>query len=96
VPTWARSTAPKSEKDTVTRITDRVIEELQAWWARPLEQSYAAIFIDAIMARVRDGQVRNRPVYAVSGARAAPRVGGGRSSWLAVGPAGLAGVVLGR
>ncbi|GAB3077409.1 hypothetical protein GCM10027053_47410 [Intrasporangium mesophilum] len=24
-------------KDTVTRITDRVVEEMQAWWARPLE-----------------------------------------------------------
>ena len=24
-------------KDTVSRITDRVIEEMQAWWARPLE-----------------------------------------------------------
>ena len=35
-------------KDTVSRITDRVIEEMQAWWARPLEKVYAAVFIDAI------------------------------------------------
>ena len=35
-------------KDTVSRITDRVIDEMQAWWARPLEKIYAAIFIDAI------------------------------------------------
>jgi transposase-like protein len=35
-------------EDTVTRITDRVIEEMQAWWARPLEGVYAAVFIDAI------------------------------------------------
>ena len=54
-------------KDTVTRITDRVIEEMQSWWARPLEQVYAAVFIDAIMVKVRDGQVRNRPVYAAIG-----------------------------
>jgi putative transposase len=54
-------------KDTVTRITDRVIEEMTAWWARPLEQVYAAVFIDAIMVKVRDGQVRNRPVYAAIG-----------------------------
>jgi transposase-like protein len=54
-------------KDTVTRITDRVIEEMQAWWARPLERVYAAVFIDAIMVKVRDGQVRNRPVYAAIG-----------------------------
>ena len=54
-------------KDTVTRVTDRVIEEMQAWWARPLEGVYAAVFIDAIMVKVRDGQVRNRPVYAAIG-----------------------------
>lgn len=54
-------------KDTVSRITDRVIEEMQAWWARPLESVYAAVFIDAITVKIRDGQVRNRPVYAAIG-----------------------------
>ncbi len=54
-------------KDTVTRITDRVIDEMTAWWARPLEPVYAAVFIDAIMVKVRDGQVRNRPIYAAIG-----------------------------
>jgi len=49
-------------KDTVSRITDRVIEEMQAWSARPLEAVYAAVFIDAIMGKIRDGQVGNRPV----------------------------------
>lgn len=54
-------------KDTVSRITDRVIEEMQAWWNRPLEKVYAAVFIDAIMVKIRDGQVRNRPIYAAIG-----------------------------
>ena len=54
-------------KDVISRITDRVIEEMQSWWARPLEKVYAAIFIDAIMVKVRDGQVRNRPFYAAIG-----------------------------
>ena len=54
-------------KDTVSRITDRVVEEMQTWWARPLEKVYAAIFIDAIVVKVRDGQVRNRPFYAAIG-----------------------------
>ena len=54
-------------KDTVTRITDRVIEEMQAWWTRPLEGVYAAVFIDAIIVKIRDGQVRNRPIYAAIG-----------------------------
>jgi putative transposase len=54
-------------KDTISRITDRVIEEMQTWWQRPLEKVYAAIFIDAIMVKIRDGQVRNRPIYAAIG-----------------------------
>jgi putative transposase len=54
-------------KETVSRITDRVIDEMQAWQARPLDEVYAAVFIDAIMVKVRDGQVANRPVYAAIG-----------------------------
>ena len=54
-------------KETVSRITDRVIEETQSWQARPLDEVYAAIFIDAIMVKVRDGQVANRPIYTAIG-----------------------------
>ena len=54
-------------KETVSRITDRVIEEMQAWQSRPLDEVYAAVFIDAIVVKVRDGQVANRPVYAAIG-----------------------------
>jgi putative transposase len=54
-------------KETVSRITDRVIEEMQAWASRPLDEVYAAVFIDAIVVKIRDGQVANRPVYAAIG-----------------------------
>jgi len=54
-------------KDTVSRITDRVLAEMHDWSVRPLERVYAAIFIDAIMVKVRDGQVGNRPIYAAIG-----------------------------
>jgi putative transposase len=54
-------------KDTVSRITDKVIEDMQAWSSRPLQAVYAAIFIDAIMVKVRDGQVGNQPFYAAIG-----------------------------
>jgi putative transposase len=37
------------------------------WSARPLDETYAAIFIDAIVVKVRDGQVANRPFYAAIG-----------------------------
>lgn len=50
-------------RDTISRITDRVIEELTDWQSRPLDRVYPVIFIDAIVVKVRDGQVVNRPVY---------------------------------
>ena len=54
-------------KDTVSRITDAVVEDMQAWSSRPLQPIYAAIFIDAIYVKVRDGQVGNQPFYAAIG-----------------------------
>jgi transposase-like protein len=54
-------------KDTVSRITDRVLEDMQAWTSRPLLRVYAAVFIDAIFIKVRDGQVGNQPFYAAIG-----------------------------
>ena len=54
-------------RDTVSRITDRVLDEMHAYWSRPLEAVYAAIFIDAIYVKVRDGQVGNQPFYAAIG-----------------------------
>jgi transposase-like protein len=54
-------------KDTISRITDRVVEEMAAWTRRPLERVYAAVFLDAINVKIRDGQVGNRPVYAAIG-----------------------------
>src|SRR3954453_19306602 len=50
-------------KDTVSRITDKVMEEMAEWCNRPLEAVYPVVFIDAINVKVRDGQVTNRPVY---------------------------------
>ncbi|WP_345734054.1 IS256 family transposase, partial [Cryptosporangium minutisporangium] len=54
-------------KETISRITDKVLEEMQAWQTRPLDEIYAAVFIDAIVVKVRDGQVANRPFYAAIG-----------------------------
>ena len=54
-------------KETISRITDKVMEEMTEWASRPLDGVYAAIFIDAIVVKVRDGQVGNRPIYAAIG-----------------------------
>ena len=53
-------------KETVSRIT-AVIADMEEWSHRPLDPVYVAIFIDALVVKVRDGQVANRPVYAVIG-----------------------------
>ena len=54
-------------KDTVSKITDKVVEEMTDWCNRPLDPVYPVIFIDAIVVKVRDGQVRNKPIYVVVG-----------------------------
>jgi transposase-like protein len=40
-------------KETISRITDAVVAEMQDWAARPLDGVYVAVFIDAIMVKVR-------------------------------------------
>ncbi|GLB99393.1 MULTISPECIES: IS256 family transposase [Mycobacterium] len=57
----------KISPDTISRITDKIIAEMAEWVSRPLEPTYAAIFIDALSVKVRDGQVANRPFYAAIG-----------------------------
>lgn len=54
-------------KETVSRITDTVVSEMAEWQSRPLDEVYAAVFIDAIVVKVRDGQVANRAFYAAIG-----------------------------
>jgi len=54
-------------RETISKITDRVLDELADWQNRPLDRVYPVIFIDAIVVKIRDGQVANRPVYAAIG-----------------------------
>lgn len=54
-------------KDTVSRITDAVVADMEAWQSRPLDAVYAVVLIDAIVVKVRDTQVANRPVYVAIG-----------------------------
>jgi putative transposase len=54
-------------RETISKITDRVLGEIGDWQNRPLDRVYPVIFIDAIVIKIRDGQVTNRPVYAAIG-----------------------------
>jgi putative transposase len=49
--------------DTISRVTDGALEGMREWQHRPLEQFYPVIYIDALVAKVRDGAaVRNKAV----------------------------------
>nr|WP_231897100.1 IS256 family transposase [[Mycobacterium] stephanolepidis] len=54
-------------KDTISKITDKVVGEMAEWAGRPLDSVYPVMFIDAIHVKIRDGQVANRPVYVAIG-----------------------------
>jgi putative transposase len=54
-------------KQTITTITDRVMDGMAEWQGRPLDPVCAVIFIDAIMVKIREGQVASRPVYLAPG-----------------------------
>src|SRR5215813_1711788 len=54
-------------KQTISTITDRVMEGMADWQSRPLDPVYAVIFIDAINVKIREGQVANRPIYLALG-----------------------------
>jgi putative transposase len=54
--------------ETVSRITDAVLEEVRAWQSRPLDPVYPVVFLDAIMVKVRDNHVvQSKPAYLAAG-----------------------------
>jgi transposase-like protein len=57
-------------RETISTITDRVLDGLADWQSRPLDAVYAVLFLDAIFVKIRDGQVANRPIYVALGVTA--------------------------
>jgi transposase-like protein len=50
-------------KQTISTITDRVLEGMAEWQSRPLDVVYPVLFIDCVNVKIRDGNVANRPIY---------------------------------
>src|SRR2546423_1239214 len=50
-------------KQTISTITDRVMDGMAEWQNRPLDPVYPVIFIDCIHVKIREGNVANRPIY---------------------------------
>jgi putative transposase len=64
----ARTLGTDLSHDTISKITDVVLEEVKAWQARPLEEIYPIIYLDALVVKVRDGhQVRNKAAHIAVG-----------------------------
>ena len=58
-----RSMGIEISHDTISRITDECLEEMRAWQVRPLEAIYPVAYVDALVAKVKDGgAVRNKAV----------------------------------
>jgi putative transposase len=55
-------------RDTISRVTDAVLEDVQAWRTRPLDPVYPIVYFDALMVKVReDRSVQNRACYLALG-----------------------------
>src|SRR5829696_2533909 len=55
-------------RDTVSRVTDAVLEDVQAWRTRPLASLYPIVYFDCLMVRVReDRSVSSRACYLAIG-----------------------------
>ncbi len=50
-------------RQTISTITDKVVDAMTEWQNRPLDPVYPVVFIDAIQVKIRDGKVANRPIY---------------------------------
>ena len=56
---------------TISRITDRVAEDIYTWQSRPLEAVYPVVWMDGIVFKVRgeNGKVVNKTMYIAIGLR---------------------------
>jgi len=64
----ARTLGTELSPETISKITDSVLEEVKAWQARPLEEIYPIVYLDALVVKVRDGHtVKNRAAHIAVG-----------------------------
>src|SRR5680860_691154 len=64
----ARTVGTELSHETIANITDAVLDEVKEWQARPLEELYPIIYLDALVVKVKDNhQVRNKAAYIAVG-----------------------------
>ena len=48
----------------ISSVTEAVMDEVKAWQSRPLEETYAILYLDALRVKIRDGgHVQNKAIY---------------------------------
>jgi len=63
-----RTIGTELSHDTISKITDSVLDEVKTWQSRPLEEIYPIVYLDALTIKVRDGHhVRNRTAHIAVG-----------------------------
>jgi putative transposase len=51
-------------RDLISKVTDAVLEDARAWQARPLDDVYPVVFLDALVLKIRDGgSVQRKACY---------------------------------
>jgi putative transposase len=56
------------KRDTISRVTDAVLADVEAWRTRPLEAVYPIVYFDALIVKIReDRSVRSRACYLAIG-----------------------------
>jgi putative transposase len=58
----------KVGRELISKVTDAVMDDVRAWAARPLEDVYPVIFLDALVLKIREGgSVQRRACYLALG-----------------------------
>jgi putative transposase len=54
--------------DLISTVTDAVLDEVRTWQARPLEEVYPILYLDALQVKIKDqGRVSNKAIYLAIG-----------------------------
>ena len=63
-----RTLGTELSHETISNITDAVLEEVKAWQSRPLEAVYPIFYLDALVVKVKEShQVRNKAAHIAVG-----------------------------
>ena len=55
-------------RETISNITDAIVDEMLTWQQRPLDAFYPVIYLDALVIKIRDGaHVRNKAAHIAVG-----------------------------